>query len=269
VIEALTGIELKSLRKKGGGKNVREFKLATVTLEVQAEITELDASNVLGYIPGAEKPNEYLIITGHYDHLGQKDDFIYNGADDNASGTSTIVEIAEAFMLAKENGSPTKRSVIFMLVTAEEMGLLGSEYYAENPTVPLSQITTNLNIDMIGRVDDAHKENPRYIYLIGSDKISQDLHNVSEQVNDRYMKYTFDYTFNDINDPNRFYYRSDHYNFAKYGIPVIFYFSGVHEDYHQPSDTPEKLNYERMSEIGQLIFYTAWELANRDEPLKK
>ena len=152
-----------------------------------------------------------------------------------------------------------------MAVTGEEKGLLGSEYYANHPIFPLEKTITNLNIDMIGRLDEHHPDNGEYVYLIGSDMLSQDLHNISEQVNDTYKHLDLDYRYNGEDDPNRFYYRSDHYNFAKHNIPVIFYFNGVHEDYHKSTDTIDKIIFEKVENISQLIFLTAWELANRDE----
>ena len=118
---------------------------------------------------------------------------------------------------------------------------------------------------MIGRIDPDKKDNPNYIYLIGSDKLSQGLHDLSEQVAAQYSDLELDYTYNDENDPNRFYYRSDHYNFAKNNVPIIFYFNGTHEDYHQPTDTPDKIEYELMAKRAQLIFHTAWQLANQEE----
>jgi Zn-dependent M28 family amino/carboxypeptidase len=152
-----------------------------------------------------------------------------------------------------------------MTVSGEEKGLLGSEWYADHPVFPLENTVANLNIDMIGRTDEAHEDNPNYIYLIGSDRLSTELHRISEEANTTYSGLELDYTYNDPNDPNRFYYRSDHYNFAKNGIPVIFYFSGVHEDYHQPTDTPDKIMYDKMVPIARLVFHTAWDLANREK----
>ena len=149
-----------------------------------------------------------------------------------------------------------------MPVSAEEKGLLGSYYYSENPEFPLENTIANLNVDMIGRMDVNHPGNDNYIYLIGSDKLSTDLHNLSEKANSDYVDLELDYTFNHPDDPNRFYYRSDHYNFAKKTIPCIFYFSGVHEDYHKHTDTMEKLSYKKIEKVTKLIFYTAWELAN-------
>jgi Zn-dependent M28 family amino/carboxypeptidase len=220
------------------------------------------SENVLAYIKGREKPNEVVVISAHLDHEGIKDGEIYYGADDDGSGTVAIMEIAQAFRMASENGMGPKRSILFLHVTAEELGLEGSRYYTENPIFPLENTVCNLNIDMIGRVDKTHEEDDDYIYLIGSDRLSTELHYISEKMNSSYTNMTLDYTFNDENDRNRFYYRSDHYNFAKNNIPVIFYFNGVHEDYHQPSDTPDKIEYDLLQKRARLIFATAWQVAN-------
>ena len=143
--------------------------------------------------------------------------------------------------------------------------MLGSKYYTDNdPVFPLSQTVANLNIDMIGRIDPKHEGKGNYVYIIGSDKLSTELHELSEEVNEKYAQLNFDYTYNDENDPNRFYYRSDHYNFAKNNVPIIFYFSGTHKDYHRPGDTPDKINYDLLENRARLIFYTAWEIANRE-----
>ena len=225
--------------------------------------------NVVAIITGSENPEEYIVISAHLDHVGQKNGQIYNGADDDGSGNVAMLEIAEAFQIAvKENNRP-KRSIIFLHVTGEEKGLLGSRYYTENPLYPLKETIANLNIDMIGRLDPKRVDkDPNYIYLIGSDKLSNELHEVSELVNRKYTNLILDYTFNAENDPNRFYYRSDHYNFAKNGIPVIFYFNGTHEDYHQPTDTADKINYDILQKRAKLIFHTAWELANMPNRIK-
>ena len=225
--------------------------------------------NVVAIIPGSENPEEYIVISAHLDHVGQKNGQIYNGADDDGSGNVAMLEIAEAFQIAvKENNKP-KRSIIFLHVTGEEKGLLGSRYYTENPLYPLKETIANLNIDMIGRLDPKRVDkDPNYIYLIGSDKLSNELHEVSELVNRKYTNLILDYKFNADNDPNRFYYRSDHYNFAKNGIPVIFYFNGTHEDYHQPTDTADKINYDVLQKRAKLIFHTAWELANMPNRIK-
>jgi len=227
-------------------------------------MTLKDSENVLAYIKGTEKPDEIIVISAHLDHEGIKDGEIYNGADDDGSGTVAILEIAEAFKQAADAGKGPKRSILFLHVTGEEKGLLGSKYYTENPIFPLANTVTNLNIDMIGRVDDRHKGNPNYVYLIGSDKLSTELHNISEAMNKKYTNIDLDYKYNDDNDPNRFYYRSDHYNFAKHNIPIIFYFNGTHADYHRPTDTPDKINYEMLENRARLVFHTAWEVANRE-----
>ena len=224
--------------------------------------------NVLGLVEGTDKKDEIIIITAHYDHEGIKGDQVYNGADDDGSGTSAVMELAEAFSLAKKEGKGPRRSVLFMAVTGEEKGLLGSQYYSEHPVYPLEKTVTNLNIDMIGRVDAAHKNDENYVYLIGTSMLSNELHDLSESVNKTFTNIGLDYTYNDKDDPNRFYYRSDHYNFAKHNIPVIFYFNGTHDDYHKPTDTIEKINFEMMKNRTKLVFHTAWELANRDERVK-
>lgn len=229
-----------------------------------------DSENVLAYIKGSEKPDEVIVISAHLDHIGVSGNGdINNGADDDGSGTVAILEIAEAFKTAAKNDNGPKRSILFLHVTGEEIGLYGSRYYSDvDPVLPLANTVADLNIDMIGRVDPKHEGKENYLYLIGSDKLSKELHDISEAVNKQYFNMEFDYTYNDENDPNRFYYRSDHYNFAKNNIPVIFYFNGTHADYHKPSDTPDKINYQFLETRTRLIFHTAWELANRDERIK-
>jgi Zn-dependent M28 family amino/carboxypeptidase len=236
-------------------------------LSIKGEMVQ--SENVVAIIEGNEYPDEYIVLSSHLDHVGIQKGLIYNGADDDGSGTVGLLEIAEAFQDAVAAGQGPKRSIIFLHVTGEEKGLLGSSYYTENPLYPLANTMVNLNVDMIGRLDPKRKDkDPNYIYLIGADKISQELHDISEATNKKYTQIKLDYTYNDDEDPNRFYYRSDHYNFAKKNIPVIFYFNGTHEDYHGPGDTPDKINYEMLSKRSQLIFHTAWELANRKDKIK-
>lgn len=223
------------------------------------------SENVVAFIKGSEYPDEILVVSAHYDHLGMNEEGeIYNGADDDGSGTVAVMAIAEAFQKAVEEGNGPRRSILFLHVTGEEKGLLGSKYYVNFPIFPLENTIADLNIDMIGRSDDAHENDPNYIYLIGSDKLSTELHNLSEEINDKFTKLNLDYKYNLANDLNRFYYRSDHYSFAKNNIPVIFYFNGTHENYHRISDTPDKINYELLAKRTQLVFYTAWEIANRE-----
>tara|TARA_B100000886_G_C20411236_1_gene487147 strand:+ start:940 stop:1851 length:912 start_codon:yes stop_codon:yes gene_type:complete len=229
----------------------------------------VDTENVVAILEGTQFPDEYVFVSAHLDHIGTHNGKINNGADDDGSGTVAIMEIAEAFKLASKNGVGPKRSLVFLHVSGEEKGLLGSKYYVENPLYSISQTVANLNIDMIGRLDPKRTDkDPNYIYLIGSDKLSQELHDISEATNEKYTKLKLDYTFNEDDDPNRFYYRSDHYNFAKNNIPVIFYFNGTHADYHQPTDTVEKINFPLLKKRTQLIFYTLWELVNMAERIK-
>ncbi len=245
---------------------VAEVYPVDIDLDVESKSEPVDSENVIAYIPGSQYPNEYLVISSHLDHIGvSSNGAINNGADDDGSGTVAMLEIAEAFKKAAEDGKGPKRSVVFLHVTGEEKGLLGSQYYTDySPAFPLEQTVANLNIDMIGRIDPKREGNRNYIYLIGSDKLSTDLHKLSEAVNEKYAQLELDYTYNDENDPNRFYYRSDHYNFAKNNIPIIFYFNGTHVDYHRPGDTPDKINYDLLENRTRLIFHTAWEIANRD-----
>lgn len=255
----------KKINKKG--KPLSEELTVSVTIDVKKNREELTSENILAFLPGTEKPEEVLVITSHYDHLGKKGDKIFNGADDDGSGTTTLLELAEAFSIAAKEGNGPKRSILFMTVSGEEKGLLGSEFYTENPVFPLENTVANLNIDMVGRIDENHAPDSNYVYVIGSDKLSSELHRLSEDANKTYSGIDFDYTYNDENDPNRFYYRSDHYNFAKNQIPVIFYFTGVHEDYHQPTDTVEKIMFQKTENIARLVFHTAWEIANREKRL--
>jgi len=251
-------------------ENTSKNVATKLVLNIESDSEDVDSENVVAVIKGSEKPNEYVIISAHLDHVGVNDaGEIFNGADDDGSGTVGLLEIAEAFKKAADEGHGPKRSVVFLHVTGEEKGLLGSKYYADHdPIFPLSQTVADLNIDMIGRIDPKRKGDRNYIYLIGSDKLSTELHELSEEVNKKYMNIELDYTFNDENDPNRFYYRSDHYNFAKNNIPIIFYFNGTHADYHQPGDTPDKINYDLLQNRTRLVFFTAWEIANRDARLK-
>ena len=245
------------------------YEKTTFEMILEASSESKPSENVAAIIKGSEKPDEYIIISSHLDHIGiDGDGEVFNGADDDGSGTVAMLEIAEAFKTAADNGHKPKRSIIFLHVTGEEKGLLGSRYYTDHePLVPLENTITDLNIDMIGRIDPKREGDRNYIYLIGSDKLSTDLHNISEQVNKEFVNIELDYKYNTENDPNRFYYRSDHYSFAKNNIPVIFYFNGTHADYHQISDTPDKINYDLLENRSRLIFHTAWEIANLEERL--
>ncbi|HXF03994.1 MAG TPA: M28 family peptidase [Blastocatellia bacterium] len=243
-------------------------------LDVAFENQRYETQNVIGILDGSDpqRRNEYVVISAHYDHVQTRNGQIYNGADDDGSGTSAVLEIAQAFTI----GERPKRSILIIFHTAEEVGLLGSRYFVMHPTVPLTAIVANLNIDMIGRSRSPQDTNPanrelsdaNTLYLIGSDKLSRELHELSEQTNQDTEKMVFDYRYNREDHPERLYYRSDHYNYARNGIPVIFYFTGLHEDYHRPTDDVEKLDFQKMTRITRLIFATGWRIANLDHRLK-
>ena len=224
-----------------------------------------NSENIWAFVEGSEKPNEILVVSAHYDHVGMKNGEIYNGADDDGSGTVTLMEVAKAFQKAKNEGHGPKRSILFLHVTGEEHGLHGSRYYSENPLFPLKNTVADVNIDMVGRRDNLHKDSNNYVYVIGSDYLSSDLFNLVEKANADFTNLKLDYKYNDKNDPNRFYYRSDHYNFAKHNIPSVFLFNGTHEDYHLPTDDPEKIEYDALTKRAKLAFAIVWDLANRDK----
>lgn len=226
-----------------------------------------DSENIWAFIEGSEKPDEIVVVSAHYDHVGVKNGEIHNGADDDGSGTVALVEIAKAFEKAKKEGHGPKRSILILHVTGEEHGLHGSRFYSENPLFPLANTVADVNIDMIGRHDEFHPNDSNYIYLIGSDYLSTDLYNICEETNKTNTQLALDYKYNDRKDPNRFYYRSDHYNFAKNGVPSVFLFSGIHEDYHKPGDDVDKIEFDVLTKRTQLAFAIAWEIANRDKRL--
>ncbi len=238
-------------------------------ISINKSTNNLESSNVMGLLEGTDKKDEYVILTGHYDHLGMRNGVIYYGADDDGSGTVSVLQMAEAFSEAKKKGKGPRRSILFMTVSGEEKGLWGSDYYASHPVYPLGKTTVDLNTDMVGRIDPAYKgDSMNYVYAIGEDKLSSDLQKITDSINVT-AKLELDRRYNDPKDPNRFYYRSDHYNFAKNGVPIIFYFDGVHKDYHRPTDTVEKINFDLMEKRVRLIFNTAWVMANREEMLKR
>lgn len=256
---------------KAGNPEAKSYN-ADVVLDFSKETLKLQSSNVLAIMEGTDLKDEYLVVTAHYDHLGIRENgTIYYGADDDGSGTVSVLELAEAFTKAKAAGNGPRRSIIFMTVSGEEKGLWGSAYYGEHPAYPLDKTTANLNIDMIGRIDPKRKDgdSSNYVYIVGDDKLSSDLKPISEAVNKKYTKLELDYKYNDPKDTERIYYRSDHFNFARKGVPIIFYFNGTHADYHRPTDTPDKIDYVQMAKRAQLVFYTAWEMANRNDMLKR
>ncbi|RZJ44611.1 MAG: M28 family peptidase [Chryseobacterium sp.] len=222
-----------------------------------------DSENILAFIEGTEKPEEILVISAHYDHVGTQNGVVYNGADDDGSGTVAVMEIAKAFQSAKKAGKGPNRSILFLHVTGEEHGLFGSEYYSDHPVFPLANTVVDLNIDMIGRDDPANR-GKSYVYVIGSEMLSSELKVINEAANKKTVNLELNYKYDDPKDPERLYYRSDHYNFAKNNIPVAFFFDGIHEDYHKPTDDVEKIDYSMLQKRTQLVFTTAWEIANRE-----
>ncbi|MEM1358749.1 MAG: M28 family peptidase [Bacteroidota bacterium] len=254
----------KKLEKSGKLKPV--VVPVNLALTQEKSVKELIGENVLGFVEGTdpELKDEVLVVSAHYDHIGKRGDSVFNGADDNGSGTSSVLEVAEAFVKAKEMGKGARRSVLFLWVSGEEKGLLGSEYYASHPIFPLANTIADINVDMVGRIDEKHADDPYYIYVIGSNRLSTELHEIGERVNKEYTQLELDYTYNAEDDPNRYYYRSDHYNFAEKGIPSVFFFNGTHEDYHQAGDTVDKIHFEKMERIARLVFHNAWQLANQD-----
>lgn len=245
-------------------------KQATLNVAVHAEV--INTQNVIGIWEGSDPvlKNEYVAIGAHYDHVGVGNpvggDAIYNGADDDGSGTVSVLAMAEAFA----HSPRPKRSIIFVWHCGEEKGLWGSRYFTENPTVPLNQIVTQLNIDMIGRSKPAGNTNPRNaelsgqdeIYVIGSKMMSTELGALSDRVNQSYLNINYNFKYDDPRDPNQFFFRSDHYNYARRGVPIIFYFDGEHEDYHRPGDEVAKIDFQKMERVSRTIFLTGWEIAN-------
>lgn len=262
---------LKASIDNSGSPQTQNLK-ANISISYGPVNKDVKSVNVLGYLEGTDLKDELVVYSAHYDHVGLTTDGgpdkVNNGADDDGSGTTGVLEIAKAYAKAKKAGHGPRRSVLFLLVTGEEKGLLGSEYYSLKPVFPMENTITNLNIDMIGRTGEEYKNSPdstNYCYLIGSDKLSTDLHKISENANATYTKMKIDYKYNDPKDPERIYYRSDHYNFAKNGVPIVFYFNGVHEDYHKPSDEVHKINFDLLTKRAQLVYYTGWDLLNRDK----
>jgi hypothetical protein len=220
--------------------------------------------NVIGLIPGSDPAvaGQVVAIGAHYDHVGigaaVNGDSIYNGADDDGSGTVALLEVAEALV----QGPRPRRSVILVFHGAEEMGLLGSFFFTLQPPLPRDSIVAQLNVDMVGR-------NARdSLSIIGAGRISSELENIVVR-QARAEGLHLDFTFDAPDHPERLYYRSDHYNYAQYGIPIAFFFSGLHPDYHQPSDEVEKIDFVKVERAAELVYRVAWEVANRPERLAR
>jgi Zn-dependent M28 family amino/carboxypeptidase len=257
------------------GEPLEPFDLSAnkkVSFTVAVKSEPATTQNVVAVLEGGDRAlkNEYVAIGAHYDHVGVgkavAGDSIYNGADDDGSGTVAVLAMAEAFA----SGQRPKRSILLVWHTGEEQGLWGSKYITAHPVIPLNQIIAQLNIDMIGRSQqesNSHADNeelsgPNEIYVIGSTMMSTELGVLSEKVNKSYLNLDFNYKYDDLKDPNQFFYRSDHFNYAQKGVPIIFYFDGLHQDYHQPSDSVEKIDFQKMEKVTRTIYATAWELAN-------
>jgi hypothetical protein len=257
--------------KESTKKQLMKIKPGIVKIKVNQIISEVNTENVLGYLHGSDKKDEVVVVSSHYDHLGKSalgsGDVIHNGADDDGSGTVAVMEIARVFSQAKREGFGPRRSMLFIAFTGEEEGLFGSEYYVNNPIFPLEETIVDLNLDMVGRTDDDHKDNKNFVYVIGADRLSSELYEINERANKAHTQLTFDYTYDNVNHPEHFsyYYGSDHYNFAIKNIPIIFFTNGDHADYHKVSDEVSKIEFEPLTLRTQCVFYTAWEIANREE----
>jgi len=270
------GLDLKTVYQAANHKQKLQTKRLDLTakMTVATQFTKSTTQNVAGVLEGTDPvlKHEYVVFSAHYDHLktGPGGE-IYPGADDDGSGTTSVLTIAHAMSLERP-----KRSVLVMFHAGEELGLLGSEYNTDYaPVVPLKQMVADLNIDMIGRskapgdnaIDNEHLTDANTVYLVGSNRISPELHQLSEETNAQFQKMKLDYYYNDPNNPELIYFRSDHWNYAKHGIPIIFYFDGTSVDYHRPTDTIEKIDFTKMTKVARLVFETGWRIANLDHRL--
>ncbi len=256
--------------KEAAKSNPESIKSQKASYKIEKKVEPVESSNILAFLEGTDKKEEIVVISSHYDHVGvSSTGEIFNGADDDGSGTVSVMEIAEAFALAAKDGIKPRRSILFLNVTGEEKGLLGSEYYSDHPIFPLANTVVNFNVDMVGRIDYEYQdaENKDFVYVIGSEMLSTDLKKILEYNNITHSNLILDYRYDAEDDPNRFYYRSDHYNFAKHNIPIAFFFNGVHDDYHQVTDTVDKIEFPLMEKRARLIFHTAWDVANREKRL--
>ncbi|KAB2877949.1 M20/M25/M40 family metallo-hydrolase [bacterium] len=241
-----------------------DIKYVNFKLRMDTKATSTKAMNVVGIIEGRDDKlkNEFVAIGAHFDHLGTNDSgVVFNGADDDGSGTVAVLEVARAFSRSHDN----KRSILIVFHGAEEKGLLGSEYLTSESTAKpfqLSQIVSQINIDMVGR------ESADSIYVIGSGRLSSELKTLNENINRKLKLFTFDYTFDADDDPNRYYYRSDHYNYARFGIPVVFFFDGMTTDYHKSTDDIEKINFPKIEKTATLVYNLAQKIANQKKRLK-
>ncbi|MFA9454959.1 MAG: M28 family metallopeptidase, partial [Candidatus Aminicenantaceae bacterium] len=229
-------------------------------LDIQIETKERSDTtfNVVAWLEGADEllKEEYVLIGSHHDHLGAREGRVYNGADDNGSGTVAMLEIAQALAIARP-----KRSVVLVWHTAEEKGLWGARFFVENSPIPVDKISAQVNLDMISRND------PTSIYLIGSRILSTELDAAIHLVNDRETHLGFDYTYEDPKHPDRFFFRSDHYPYIQYGIPAVWLFCGTTEDYHQETDTVSRVDFEKMAAVTRLAYGSVLYIGNLAELL--
>jgi len=270
-IEKLFGVKAKKLRKttkKNKKINVnllREIPNSKIyqKLDYMESIDTLQTENVLGYIEGTDKKQEAIIVSAHYDHVGKTyKGEICRGADDNASGTAALMEIAEAFSLAHQQGLKPKRSIIFIAFTGEEEGLVGSWHYVNNPLFPLENTICNINMDMIGRNKNDEEKNANKVFIAGRDKDNHKRKKIFKRINkqnDLLKLDTHPPFFNNLT----WIFGSDQHAFHMKNIPSNIVYTGDHKDYHTPADTPDKINYEKLCKISKLVFLTVWELANQ------
>ncbi|RKE04889.1 M28 family metallopeptidase [Marinifilum flexuosum] len=231
-----------------------------IDVELKNEYNSQSTENVIACLPGTDKKEEYIILSAHYDHVGMNGQKIYYGANDNASGTAALLEIARKLKKAVDAGLKLKRSIVFAAFTGEEKGLLGSKYFVENKTFPHDNIKTNLNIDMLGRKDNRH-DDLNFVYLLGTNDLNPKLKTITDSINNQYPKLELDYSYDTAD--SFLYSASDQASFVKRNIPAIFYFNGLHNDYHKTTDTPDKIDYDAIKKVSSLIFLTAIELANQ------
>lgn len=243
----------------------KRYELSSPPLTAKDSTDVLFGDNIAGALIGTDLKQDVVVISAHYDHLGHVGKRVFHGADDNASGTATVLSVAAVFDSLAQVGIRPRRTILFVLFSGEEGGLIGSQYFVNNSPIPLEQVVCDLNIDMVGRIDYEHRKKPDYCYLINGNQ-DNELQKIAEAVNQQSVHLALNQGGYDVKlDPKRYFYRSDHFNFAKVGIPVLFFTDGEHPDYHQPSDTADKIDYELLQKRATLVFQTAWRVANLDK----
>ncbi|MCS6790550.1 MAG: M28 family peptidase [Bacteroidia bacterium] len=219
----------------------------------------VEAWNVLACRRGSLYPSQYVILSAHYDHIGKSPQgAVFNGADDNGSGTAVLLEVARLISQLP----PPKRTIVFFHTGAEEKGLIGAFRFVQDSLIPIDSIVAMVNTDMVGRTDTLHQPGDRYLYTIGADRATPVLRFIQEEVNALCCQWKLDYRYDSPSDPLRLFYRSDHFAFARKGVPSVFYFGGLHSDYHMPSDDWDKIEPERLRRTAVWLAAMAWSLAN-------